>query len=416
MTKYLKNTCLCFIVVSALFFIRPGNFVLSEQTSANDEISTLQQEINKQQDVLKELEKQIKIYETKIGGAQKNSTTLKGQISGLNDQIYKTNLEIKKQQAKIKETELKITNLQLNIQNKQKEIDSQKKRIIYLLQLINKYDNENVLEIVLLNNNVSEFFDRIKYLKNIQGALQEDIDKFKIIKSGLEIQEKDLRDKKQDIVSLNEGLSQTKQKLDIEKGGKKQLLTKTQGMEWKFQNLLAGAIREQKVAESDIRKTEALIRKKIASQQEEDMLSRLEEGIGPLLFSWPVPKNKIMSQFHDPDYPFKKLIGEHSGIDIRAEQGTIIRAPASGYVARAKNSGMGYSYIMLIHTDGLATVYGHISKIDAEEGIYVKRGDRLGLTGGIPGTSGAGSFCTGPHLHFEVRKDGLPVNPIEYLI
>lgn len=412
--QHIKNACLCFIMVIGLFFISPNSFVLSAQSSANDEISILQQEISKQQEVLKEMERQIKIYETKIESAQKNNTTLKGQISSLNDQIYKTNLEIKKQQTKIKETELKITNLQLNIQNKQKEIDSQKKRIIYLLQLINKYDNENILEIVLLNNNVSEFFDRIKYLKNIQGALQEEIDKLKIIKSGLEIQEKDLRDKKQDIVSLNEDLSQTKQNLNLEQGGKKQLLTETQGMEWKFQNLLAEAIREQKAAESDIQKTESLIRKKLASQEE--ILNRPEEEMGPLLFSWPVLKNKITMQFHDPDYPFIKEIGEHSGMDIRVAQGTIIRAPASGYVARAKNAGLGYSYIMLVHTDGLATVYGHVSKIDVEEGTYVKRGDRLGLTGGIPGTSGAGSFCTGPHLHFEVRKDGLPVNPIEYLI
>jgi len=416
MSKYFKNIHLWLIIIS-LIFIKLDNFVFAEQSiTNNDEISALQQQINKQQEILKDLEKQMDIYQTRIDKAQKNSTTLKGQISNLNNQIYKTNLEIKQQQAKIKETELKITDLQLNIQNKQKDIDSQKERIVYLLQLINKYDNENILNIIILNNNVSDFFDRIKYLKNIQGALQEEIDKFKIIKSGLEIQEKDLRDKQQDIISLNEKLVKTKQNLNTENVGKKQLLTETQGMEWKFQNLLAEAIREQKAAETDIQKTETLIRNKISAQKEQEMLNDLEQNGGALLFSWPAPKDKITMQFHDPDYPFIKLIGEHSGIDIRAAQGTIIRAPASGYVARTKNGGRGYSYIMLVHADGLATVYGHVSKINVEEGNYVKRGDRIGLSGGIPGTSGAGQFCTGPHLHLEVRKDGIPVNPISYLL
>ena len=111
-----------------------------------------------------------------------------------------------------------------------------------------------------------------------------------------------------------------------------------------------------------------------------------------------------------------KSIGEHSGIDIRAAQGTTLRAAAAGYVARVKYDGStNYAYIMIIHADGFSTVYGHVSAVSVSQDDYVSSGQVIGKTGGTPRTAGAGAFSTGPHLHFEVRKDGIPVNPLDYL-
>ncbi len=123
----------------------------------------------------------------------------------------------------------------------------------------------------------------------------------------------------------------------------------------------------------------------------------------------------ITAYFHDADYPFKQWF-EHSGIDIAVSQGTSVKAADEGYVAIAKFDGSSsYSYVMIVHADGYATVYGHLSSVSVSPDDYVYKGQVIGGSGGIPGTPGCGSFSTGAHLHFEVRLDGIPVDPLPYL-
>jgi murein DD-endopeptidase MepM/ murein hydrolase activator NlpD len=212
------------------------------------------------------------------------------------------------------------------------------------------------------------------------------------------------------MVALRTRLAEKKDSLIYEQNQKANILDQTKSSEKEFQALLAKARAEQSQAQTDITKAENLIRQKL-SQKERD---RLESGDSTM--DWPVTKNYVTATFHDPDYPYRKLIGEHSGIDIRAAQGSSLYAAADGYVAKVKSDGSkNYAYIMIIHADNLATVYGHVSAAYVSLDQYVTKGQLIGKTGGTPGTAGSGSFSTGPHLHFEVRKDGLPVNPLNYL-
>ncbi len=84
-------------------------------------------------------------------------------------------------------------------------------------------------------------------------------------------------------------------------------------------------------------------------------------------------------------------------------------------MVEAKDNGFGYSYIILAHKGNLVTLYGHVYEIRVKPGMLVAKGDVIGLTGGTPGTRGAGLQTTGPHLHFEVHYKGEPQDPLDYL-
>ena len=179
-----------------------------------------------------------------------------------------------------------------------------------------------------------------------------------------------------------------------------------------YQNYTYQLQLEQQQVNADVIGLEKQVRQKLAERETQERFN----GFGPARFAWPVsPSRGISAYFHDPGYPFRYIF-EHPAVDIRATQGTEIRAPEAGYVARVKFKGdKSYAYIMLIHNDGLSTVYGHVSAVYVKEDEFVTKGQIIGKTGATPGTVGAGPLTTGPHLHFEVRLSGIPVNPLEYL-
>ena len=154
------------------------------------------------------------------------------------------------------------------------------------------------------------------------------------------------------------------------------------------------------------------IRDEIAHQKEEaDRIAAL----GKPRLRWPTKGRYITSYFHDPEYPYRNIF-EHPAIDIRTPQGSPVYSAEAGYIAKVKNGGAnGYSYLLVIHNDGISTLYGHVSAFEVGEGQMVTKGQVIARSGGTPGTRGAGRMTSGPHLHFEIRIDGLPQNPLDYL-
>lgn len=135
----------------------------------------------------------------------------------------------------------------------------------------------------------------------------------------------------------------------------------------------------------------------------------------PLVLHWPVePKYGISAHFEDDGYEARFGIPHHA-IDIPTEQGTVIQAPADGTVTKVALNGLGYSYLTIDHADGVQTIYGHISGALVQEGDRVRMGSPIALSGGRPGSEGAGLLTTGPHLHFAVRQDGKLVDPLKYV-
>jgi len=103
---------------------------------------------------------------------------------------------------------------------------------------------------------------------------------------------------------------------------------------------------------------------------------------------------------------------QHQGIDLLAEVGTPVLATRSGKVVSAKqNNGMG-KYIIIKHAGNFTSIYGHLSKIYVTNGEFVRQGQIIGLVGK---TGNANYRGIQAHLHFEIRKGGVPADPLEYL-
>lgn len=133
------------------------------------------------------------------------------------------------------------------------------------------------------------------------------------------------------------------------------------------------------------------------------------------ILSWPAHTKQVNYKFHDSNYPFRST-AEHDGLDIGTTQGSKVLVAADGTVVEiSNNNNTNYNFIVIRHAGGLATLYGHLSRIDVKVGESVVRGQLIGLSGGKPGTVGAGKYTSGAHLHFGVTKNGEYVDPQIYL-
>jgi murein DD-endopeptidase MepM/ murein hydrolase activator NlpD len=129
--------------------------------------------------------------------------------------------------------------------------------------------------------------------------------------------------------------------------------------------------------------------------------------VSPKGMTWPA-QGPITSTYGWRVHPIFGTRRFHAGVDIGAPTGSPIVAAGSGTVAFAGSKG-GYGNATIIdHGGGIATLYGHQSSIGGHEGQHVSIGQRIGAVG-------CTGYCTGPHLHFEVRVNGDPVNPMGWL-
>lgn len=133
--------------------------------------------------------------------------------------------------------------------------------------------------------------------------------------------------------------------------------------------------------------------------------SPLSVGARPSL--WPVD-GRLLSYFGRRDDPFSSGRAFHAGVDISAPTGTPVKATADGVAVFSEYSGAYGRLVVIDHGRGVHTYYAHLSRVSVIAGQEVRRGDIVGL-------SGASGRVTSPHLHYEVRLGGSPVNPYPYL-
>jgi murein DD-endopeptidase MepM/ murein hydrolase activator NlpD len=130
-------------------------------------------------------------------------------------------------------------------------------------------------------------------------------------------------------------------------------------------------------------------------------------------FIWPMPKGQITQGFGPSQLSFEPAFAGfahfHTGVDIAGPENDPVLAADDGQVVQTATGSSGYgNYVVLGHANGITTLCGHLNQILVRPGDQVKQGQAIGLEGST-------GYSTGPHVHFEVRVNGAPVDPLTYL-
>ncbi len=396
------STICAAIFAHSLFFVVPTLLADEpDQAVVND----LNSQIDAQRAKIDELTAKITEYSGNIKASQQAASSLKNQVSLINNQIGRTNLEISLKEAQVKELQLQIEQTNQKITQTEKDLSANKDQLADIIRLIARYEDKNEINIILANNSFSEFYDQIKYSSDLQEEMQRTSNRIKENGEKLAAQKAELDKQKDDLVGVLDRLDQTNQILGTQKADKSLLLAQTKQSEKKFQSLVA----ELKAAQASANAQIAAMEKKLRAELAKKGSGEKFNSLGNARLSWPTDSHRITATYHDPTYPFIATLGQHSGLDLGVKQGTPVMAAETGYIAKVALGTKWYgNYIMIIHGGNITTLYGHLSSVQVSQDQYVTKGQLIGYSGNT-------GYSSGPHLHFEVRSNGIPVDPQSYL-
>lgn len=471
MKKILK---IALIVIASIFFALQANFVSAENLTLRPSLSEAKKFNaptyagatllpNNPKELGDALASKIKqklkngaFYmlgiESKIKNSQEELQMLKDNRRVLRKRINESNVEIDKLESQLKNLdkliaanrerlyagELMLAQYQNSIYLMEDEIKQKEKELNTQIESLDKalttyylhanifFDSDQPTLLAFLSSDLStgEILKQNEYLFFLQNAGQEL--SARIIKTQQELDERLslLNLKREKASELQQMLTQEKQHLTDVQNSKKRLLDETKGKQTIYETLLELSKKEeaqvaleiQRLKENyeffDAKLKELKENPEIPSYDfnEEEILSDRDKQL-----AWPVsPALGLTAFFRDTEY--KRTLGvEHNAVDIRLPSGSKVRAAADGVITKAADNGFAYSYVIIGHQNGFMTLYGHLSEIYVKEGETVRQGQVIGLSGGIPGTKGAGWLTTGAHLHLEVFKNFQYVDPLDYL-
>ena len=339
---------------------------------------TTTQEINKKKKEIKDLENQTKDVSIQIEELDKKMEVAAVELEKVKEDLSKLNTDIKITIEELEEAEEKIEDKQ--------DIFNSRLRVMY------KNGSVGYLEVLLSSADMSDFLSRKDM---IQCIANHDVDLIKYMKEQRDIIDK----KKTELKAQRSSVEVTKSKLEERET---ELARATRAKE----DLMGVLNKDLKKAEEEYDKLN-----KLAKDIESEIVKR-QRVDGPYsggTMGWPVPVYKrISSYFGYRLHPIFKTKKFHSGIDISSSAGNKVVAAADGTVIYSGTLGGYGKTIMIDHGGGIVTLYGHNSSLSVSEGAQVKRGDTIAKVGST-------GVSTGPHVHFEVRKNGSYVDPMPWL-
>jgi murein DD-endopeptidase MepM/ murein hydrolase activator NlpD len=361
--------------------------------SPKDEQSKLKNKINRtKQEILQKKKKERSVLSNLLK-QQKDLESLKQSYELVSGQLAQT-------QKKVTKTRRELTFLQSNIASLEAKLQARQFLLNKRLVSIYKYGPQNYLQIILssesFGNMVSNFGSVAYFVRSDVNLL----DEVKAARQELAEHQKQVERRKVKVETEMEEIAVLQKKVSTEHSKVSAKVSTTKVELSKIQMDRAKLKRALDEMEATSRRLEAKIRR---SQQ-----SNHGKILGTGQLCWPVSGRRITSPFGWRVHPILKKTKFHSGIDIAVPSGTPVKAADGGIVLVSGWQGGYGNFVAIDHGKGISTCYGHNSRLLVRVGQRVEKGQQISISGNT-------GLSTGPHLHFEVRVNGNPVNPLGYL-
>jgi murein DD-endopeptidase MepM/ murein hydrolase activator NlpD len=331
------------------------------------------------------------VLSSTIQGLGERLDQLRGEVATLRNREAIVQAELNKKEAELKRAKDRLAVLRVRLKRSLKVL---RERLVAIYES----SRPDAVTVILNSNGFDDLLSRYDYLERIQSQDTSIAERVRNLRNETKDTVERVRAARNEIAAKRAELARTRSELESREGD---LATARQ----QDQQALDQVQSSQQELEGDISDIQAQVQAQLqAAQTSEPALPAGPiQGESSSGFIWPV-NGPITSPFCEQ----RAWESCHPGIDIAVPSGTPIRASAAGTVAIAgPESGYG-NYTCIDHGGGVSTCYAHQQSISVSVGQHVSQGQVIGI-------SDCTGLCFGPHLHFEVRVNGSPVDPMGYL-
>ena len=362
------------------------------------EIDALKQEQAESQARQEELKDQLAEAEEKQSAAEEQRSLLLAQLDAINDELDNINAQIALYDEQIAQKEA---------ERKEAEAKEQAQYELFC-QRVRAMEEEGTVSYWSILFNAESFSDMLDRLADIDAVMDYDnqiMDELIATREELERLQAELESARADEQAVKEEQEAKKAEQQAKVAEAEKVLEELNQNVEEVNRQLEAEDEAAAAIQADIEKKQA----ELEAQRQQQNVTLPVSSTG---FQWPLPASnlKLTSAFGYRIHPVTHVPHSHTGIDVSATTGTPITAAKSGQVIISeKGTGSTWSYgeyVVIDHGDGTTTLYAHMSYRAVSEGQIVTQGQYIGDVG-------ATGNVTGPHLHFEVRKNGQRVDPEE---